>query len=53
MIVAFTFNLLTLSLTVHFVALGSAVPNRVRTLGTMTLGMMTILAAPATTLAFL
>ena len=53
MIVAFTFNLLTLSLTVHFVALGSAVPNRVRTLGTMTTSVVEIFAALATILAFL
>jgi hypothetical protein len=53
MIVAFIFNLLTLPLTVHFVALGGAVPNRVRTLGTMTTGVVEIFAPPPTTLAFL
>lgn len=53
MIVAFTFNLLTLSLTVHFVALSSAVPNRVRTLRMVSPGMVDILMRSATTLSFL
>lgn len=53
MIVAFTFNLLTLPLTVHFVALCRAVPDRIRTLRTVTTRMMKILMGLATTLSFL
>ena len=46
-------NLHTSPLAVHLVALSSAVPNRVRTLRTVSPGMVEILMCSATTLSFL